>query len=98
MSWRRGPPINGREWELVRRQVFARDGYRCVACGRAARLECDHVRPLNRGGARLDPRNLQSLCRTCHVAKTADENSGTTPAQRAEQDKWRALLAAIAKA
>lgn len=75
MSWRRAPiPINARLWQRVRRQVFRRDGYRCRACGRAGRLECDHIIPLDRGGAALDMGNLQTLCRGCHIEKTAAEN------------------------
>ena len=30
----------------------------------------DHIRPLNMGGLRLDRRNLQALCTSCHSAKT----------------------------
>ncbi len=60
-------------WAVLREQVFIRDGYRCVKCGRAGRLECDHVKPLKHGGGNtLD--NLQTLCRDCHFAKTAKEN------------------------
>lgn len=33
----------------------------------------DHVTPISEGGARLDPSNLQSLCRSCHGRKTARE-------------------------
>ena len=32
----------------VRRVVFERDDWRCVRCGLAGRLECDHVTPLER--------------------------------------------------
>lgn len=30
----------------------------------------DHIRPLNAGGERFDPANLQPLCRLCHSRKT----------------------------
>jgi 5-methylcytosine-specific restriction enzyme A len=33
----------------------------------------DHRVPLSAGGPRLDPRNLQALCRSCHGVKTARE-------------------------
>ena len=79
--------LDGRRWARVRRMVFRRDGYRCRSCGRAGRLECDHVVPLRRGGAPYDPVNLQTLCRGCHVEKTAGENRKPDP----EQDRWRAL-------
>ena len=42
-------------WAAARRAVFERDGYRCVQCSRAGRLECDHVTPLDKGG---DPWDL----------------------------------------
>ena len=76
------------QWARVRRQVFKRDGYRCRACGRAGRLECDHKIPLHRGGAEFDLDNLQSLCRACHIAKTAVENSRPD----AERAAWREFL------
>ena len=37
-------------WDRVRRAVLRRDGWRCVQCGRAGRLEVDHITPLDRGG------------------------------------------------
>ena len=80
--------INPRRWAAVRRAVFQRDGYRCRACGRAGRLECDHVRPLRRGGALYALANLQSLCRDCHIAKSARESTKPDP----ERERWRALL------
>lgn len=61
-------------WKVIRAAVFMRDGYRCVQCGRAGRLECDHIRPIKDGGARFDLANLQTLCRDCHFRKTGKEN------------------------
>ena len=77
-------------WVRVRRDVFKRDGYRCRECGRAGKLECDHITPLHRGGAKYDLTNLQTLCRDCHIAKTARENERVDP----ERDAWRAYLRA----
>ena len=61
-------------WQVIRLAVFHRDGFRCVQCGRAGRLECDHVKPVREGGARFDLSNLQTLCRDCHFRKTGREN------------------------
>lgn len=30
--------------------VLRHDGFRCQACGKAGRLECDHVKPIDAGG------------------------------------------------
>jgi len=83
--------LNARRWASVRRAVFGRDGWRCVMCGQAGRLECDHVTPLERepGQDPYDPNGLQTLCRACHISKTAAENRRPlTPAESA----WRELV------
>ena len=67
-------PLNATRWRAVRRAVFDRDGWRCVMCGKAGRLECDHILPLQLGGDPWDMENLQTLCRSCHIRKTAGEN------------------------
>lgn len=77
-------------WARTRRAVFERDGWRCVTCGRPGRLECDHVRPLERFPEQ-DPyamAGLQTLCRGCHLRKTARENRRESPAVAA----WRRLI------
>ena len=61
-------------WKRVRLQVFNRDGYKCTQCGRRGRLECDHIRRLKAGGDPFALSNLRTLCRSCHIAKTAKEN------------------------
>ena len=82
--------LHARRWAAARRQALDRDRYRCRSCGRAGRLECDHVIPLERSGDPYDLGNLQALCRACHIAKTAQENRrALTPAEAA----WRALVA-----
>ena len=62
------------------------------SCGRAGRLECDHIKPLHRGGDPYDSANLQTLCRSCHVAKSAGENRRPDP----ERERWRALVRDLA--
>ena len=82
--------LNARRWDAVRRAVFERDGWRCVQCGKAGRLEVDHVVPLKRGGDPWALNNLQTLCRACHIAKTRSENfRPMTPAEAA----WRRMVA-----
>lgn len=55
-------------WRAVREQILAAHPT-CARCGAPATL-VDHVIPLRRGGHRLDPHNLQTMCRRCHAAKT----------------------------
>ncbi len=61
-------------WQAVRRAVFERDGWRCVKCGRMGLIECDHRQPIVRAGDWFDMGNLQTLCRGCHIAKSAEES------------------------
>ena len=56
--------------EDVRREVFRRDGGRCVACGSDELLQFDHVIPVALGGAST-PENLQLLCAPCNREKGA---------------------------
>ena len=63
-------------------------------CGRAGRMECDHVTPMQREPSRdvYDVNGCQTLCRGCHVEKTARENRRPlTPAEAA----WRELVAGM---
>ena len=66
--------LNRRRWQMLRLKVFEQAHYRCSLCGKAGRLECDHVIPLHQGGETYLPENLQALCRACHIAKTRQEN------------------------
>lgn len=56
----------------VRMQVLKRDRYRCRICGRDPDdhfdvvLHVHHIRPWKKGGI-TDPKNLITLCHTCHA-------------------------------
>ena len=81
--------LHPRRWAATRRAVLKRDGHRCTKCGRAGRLEVDHVKPLWQGGDPWDLDNMAALCRKCHIAKTGNENRRElTPAEQA----WRDLV------
>ena len=62
------------EWRKVRRQILARDGYRCqigdTTCTKHA-TEVDHIIPIADGGPRLDPTNLRASCSQCNAARSA---------------------------
>jgi 5-methylcytosine-specific restriction endonuclease McrA len=59
---------------LTRKEIFARDNWQCVYCGKATRdLTLDHVIPRHRGG-RHTWENLVSACKVCNHRK-----AGRTP-------------------
>lgn len=63
----------------TRQLVYERDGYRCVACGRAAKkLSLDHIYPKSLGGIAVFE-NLQTMCRPCNVRKGAQVPEGCVP-------------------
>ena len=78
-----------RRWQLVRLKVFERDGWKCVRCGRRGRLECDHIRQVAKAGDWFAMDNLRTVCRTCHIELTAEEN-------RKPRDPDRAALLKMA--
>lgn len=61
-----------RTWAKVRERKL-RTNPRCERCRVAPAREVDHIVPLRAGGARLDPRNLRSLCVDCHRKVTPRE-------------------------
>jgi 5-methylcytosine-specific restriction protein A len=75
----RDPFYQSREWKATRKQVLERDGYlcQCFECSKrtlplSARV-VDHIISIKRGGARLDPSNLQAMNMSCHQKKSARE-------------------------
>ena len=83
--------LNRKRWERVRRAVFKRDRWRCVLCGLAGRLECDHITPLERepGQDAYDLNGLQALCVNCHLKKTRKERGLADDPARAA---WASLV------
>ena len=82
-----------RKWEIVRQRVFARARYRCAACGAAGRLEADHIQPICEGGPFWDERNIQALCRSCHIAKTRRDQWTSSEDHLAQLEAWDYELA-----
>ena len=61
---------------LTRKEIFTRDGWRCVYCGRETHdLTLDHVMPRHRGGPHTWE-NLVSACKSCNHRK-----AGRTPGE-----------------
>ncbi|WP_391116826.1 HNH endonuclease [Psychrobacillus sp. L3] len=62
--------------EEIRQQVFNRDNYQCLCCGKEKRrgvaLEIDQILPISMGGENV-PSNLQALCKQCKGIKRVNE-------------------------
>lgn len=92
--WRRRRRKDSRRVPIpsaVRRHVYARDGYRCVYCGRSGRslrLTIDHVHPVAYGGTN-DIGNLVTACRACNLTKGARVmNDGDLRRYANERRSW----------
>ncbi len=53
------------DWDDIRAQVYRRDGYRCVICGKKGRLHAHHIVPV-RISKNNSLSNLVSVCERCH--------------------------------
>ena len=53
------------DWDDIRAQVYRRDGYRCVMCGKKGRLHAHHIVPV-RISKNNSLSNLVSVCESCH--------------------------------
>lgn len=80
----------GAAWDKLRRRVLIRDKHLCQPCLRVQRVtparEVDHITPKAQGGTD-DESNLQSICPTCHRAKTATDN-GAKPRLQFDARGW----------
>ncbi|MDD9991492.1 MAG: HNH endonuclease signature motif containing protein [Rhodospirillales bacterium] len=83
--------VNRQRMSVLRLAVLARDDWTCRRCGRWGN-ECDHVTPLDRGGAAYDMANCQTLCTGCHIEKTRAENCREPDPEEA---KWREFVAGL---
>ena len=84
MVWRPQAPPAARGYDRAWAELRARhlalepDCRNCAAHGQHRRAQIvDHIEPIRRAPERrLDPSNLQSLCRSCHQQKTMRERGG----------------------
>lgn len=56
----------GREWEVLRAEVFFRDGHACVRCANTVGLQAHHLTPKSLGGEH-SLSNLTTLCSSCNA-------------------------------
>ena len=78
-------------WRRLRRRILARDSWVCQSCGKLLGMaQVDHIKPVFKGGKVHDESNLQSLCVSCHAAKTRVD-SGQLPDP--EREAWARYLA-----
>ncbi len=81
-------------WKRLRHAILERDGYQCVQCTRRTRLEIDHIQPVrSHPELSFEPRNLQTLCVSCHSKKTRKELG--FPELSPERRAWRDLLKGV---
>lgn len=78
-----------KEWRSVRRYQLEHFPL-CAECLKEGRYTpatlVDHIKPIREGGARLDMANLQSLCWSCHSAKSIEEGSRYGRRKSADED------------
>jgi len=54
----------------VKKEVWKRDGGKCVLCGSTKNLHFDHDLPFSRGGTSLIVKNIRLLCAKCNLSKS----------------------------
>lgn len=89
--------IRSPRWKALRLAAKRRDGWRCVECKAAGRLEVDHIKPVrSHPQLAFELSNLQSLCPSCHGRKTRVE-VGLAPHDEPERAAWRDFVRALAQ-
>ena len=95
-------------WRKVSSQVRAAHPF-CKSCAEyyarptMEHLEVDHIIPLSKGGAKYDTKNLQVLCRSCHIIKQNANTpigkalcqGGVTESNVRFQSKWSKTIEEI---
>ncbi|MBI4167539.1 MAG: HNH endonuclease [Candidatus Aenigmarchaeota archaeon] len=59
----------GTKWRRLKQDILRRDGNKCQICD-CVGTEIDHIFPVYAGGDEWNPKNLQTLCKSCHKEKT----------------------------
>lgn len=53
----------------VQKEVWKRDGGRCIKCGSSQNIHFDHIIPFSKGGSN-EADNIQILCSRCNIKKS----------------------------
>ncbi|MDD2935071.1 MAG: HNH endonuclease [Candidatus Pacebacteria bacterium] len=54
----------------IKKDVWKRDGGKCVLCGESKNLHFDHDLPFSKGGTSLLVNNIRLLCAKCNLRKS----------------------------
>jgi 5-methylcytosine-specific restriction endonuclease McrA len=54
----------------IKKEVWQRDGGKCVICGSIKNLHFDHDLPFSKGGTSLLAKNIRLLCAKCNLSKS----------------------------
>ena len=69
---KQGPTKTKMRLHPTKRNIFKRDGFRCVYCGDKSQLTIDHVIPKSKGGKTIWE-NLVTACNSCNNLKDNKE-------------------------
>ncbi len=61
--------LDEQDWDRIRKQVYRRDGYRCVVCGNKGRLEADENWRFEQNKKVQTLVGINTLCHSCHCVK-----------------------------
>lgn len=56
----------------IKKEVWKRDGGKCVICGEMKNLHFDHELPFSKGGSSLTAKNVRLLCMTHNLEKSGN--------------------------
>ena len=63
---------SSKRWLELRARIFRERGEQCESCysiGSYGEIQLHHKRPVSLGGAIFDEKNLEVLCRSCHLER-----------------------------
>lgn len=77
------------KWAVTRSLIRQRDDWRCVKCGSRYKVEVNHIVSVLDGGDMWDPKNLQTLCKTCHQRHTKQQWLERDPTKRRHRGRTK---------